>query len=391
MRVPPTGRVSRLTRLRGRRNNGVAVSAPQEPKRSPLENEHVRLGARLVPFAGWRMPVQYGGILEEHRAVRGRAGVFDISHMGEFLVSGPGASAWLEGLLTNRIADLEPGGGQYTLMCNEAGGVIDDLIAYRIGAERFLLVVNAAKIDEDRAWLEARLPAGSGGDVAFEDRSPEFAAMAVQGPDAPAVWTRALASAGLPDAGLPPRNGIADTGSGIVCRTGYTGEDGFEWFVPADEGAAWFRRFTEAGAAPCGLGARDTLRLEMGFPLNGSDLLPDRTPLEAGLGFFVDLDKPFVGAEAMRRQKDGGLPSRLAAFRMAEKGPPPRAHYPVEHDGRRVGEVTSGGLSPSLGVGIGLAYLPPAVAKPGTEIAIDVRGRRIPAEVVKKPIYRKPV
>lgn len=347
---------------------------------SPLELEHVRLGGRLVPFAGWSMPVQYSSITEEHHAVRRSAGIFDISHMGEFFVSGPGAAAWLDGLLTNRLSRLQPGQGQYTLLLNEQGGVIDDLIIYRLDAEEFFLVVNAGCVARDEEWMRARLPAEG---VVFQNRSFEFAALALQGPR-----TTALLESGFEGWDLPPRNGVRAGGSVIVCRTGYTGEDGVEIFCPVMAAAAWFQRFLDAGARPCGLGARDTLRLEMGYPLNGADLTPERTPLEAGLGRFVDLEKDFTGAEVLRRQK--GTPhDRLCGLRMTAAGPPPRAHYAVLHHGEKVGELTSGGIAPSLGgAGIGMAYVPAALARPGTRVEIDVRGRPHPAEVVARPFYR---
>ncbi|CAN5382356.1 glycine cleavage system aminomethyltransferase GcvT [soil metagenome] len=364
------------------------MSQPQGLKRSPLHQSHLDLGARIVPFAGWEMPVQYAGILQEHGAVRGSAGVFDISHMGEFFVGGEGASAWLDGILTNRLSKLEAGQGQYSLLCNERGGVIDDLIVYRLQDDTFFLVVNASKVAEDRAWLEGHLDGESG--VRLDDRSSQYAALAVQGPDAPRIYAALAPQAALPV--LPPRNGVVCSGAFLVCRTGYTGEDGFEFFCPAAEGADWLRRFVEAGAVPCGLGARDSLRLEMGYPLNGADLTPDRTPLEAGLGVFVDLDKVpgFVGSDALRAQKARGIPSRLLAFKMAGKSPPPRPHYPVLVEGEVAGEVTSGGQSPSLGIGIGMAYLPSGIASPGKQIAIDIRGRTFPAQVVKKPLYNRP-
>ena len=341
----------------------------------------------MVPFAGWNMPVQYAGITAEHLAVRSGCGIFDISHMGEFFVSGPDAAAWLNGLLTNDIATLAPGQGHYTLLLNEQGGVIDDLIAYRLGPDEFFLVVNAARRDEDRAWLEARLGSAA---VTFRDDSDEWAAMAVQGPAAPDIFKAAAESAAL-----PPRNGVARFAIAgddvILCRTGYTGEDGFEFFCQAAAGTAWWERFVAAGAVPCGLGARDTLRLEMGYPLNGNDLAPDRTPLEAGLGFFVAMDKgEFVGRAALAAQKAAGLPSRLAAIRMAPGAPPPRPSYQVLSNGESVGALASGGASPSLGCGIAMAYLPPPLATPGTALTIDIRGRQWPAEVVKKPFYRRP-
>ena len=341
----------------------------------------------MVPFAGWNMPVQYAGISAEHLAVRSSCGIFDISHMGEFFVTGPEATAWLNGLLTNNTARLQPGEGQYTLLLNEAGGVIDDLIAYRLGADEWFLVVNAARLDEDHAWLVRHAIPG----ITFRDESPHWAAMAIQGPRAPGVFAAMTSGA----ASLPPRNGAVsvqlDGTTCLVCRTGYTGEDGFEFFCPAADAMTWWQRALDAGATPCGLGARDTLRLEMGFPLNGNDLAPHRTPLEAGLGFFVDMEKgPFTGRDALAQQKAAGLTSRLAAIRMAPGAPPPRPHYPVIHAGETIGELCSGGVSPSLGTGIAMAYLPTAATAPGTTVEIEIRGNRWPAEIVRKPFYRKP-
>lgn len=344
---------------------------------SPLEVVHARLGAKLVPFAGWLMPVQYTSITEEHQAVRTHAGVFDISHMGEVVVAGPGAETWLNRMLAGNVAKLKDGEGQYTFLLNERGGVIDDLIIYRVEPQHYFLVVNAAKTAEDVAWLRQHLPAEG---VTLEDQSASYAAMAVQGPAAVALLDH-----------LPPRNGIKLSGSAIICRTGYTGEDGFELFCPVEAGPAWFERFVAAGAKPCGLGARDTLRLEMCYPLNGNDLSPDRTPLEASLGFFVDLDKgDFIGREVLGAQKAAGSYDRLCALRPLEKSPPLRAHYEVRDGEKVIGELCSGGISPSLGHGIGLAYLPAAYAKPGTRVDINIRGKLFAAEVVKKPFYRKP-
>lgn len=368
----------------------MSETAPLQ--RSPLHDAHLALGARLVPFAGWEMPVQYSGIVEEHRAVRGAVGVFDISHMGQFLVAGRGAEAFLNRALTNNVARLAPGQGQYTLLLNAAGGVIDDLIAYRLSEREFLLVVNASKIDEDREHLRS-LTAGD--EVRLTDISGRTGGVAVQGPRSREVLRAVLGE----DPPFPPHNTIfvstSPEGVFYLCGTGYTGEEGFEFFAPAAVIEGWFGRFVDAaraqGGLPCGLGARDTLRLEMGYPLNGNDLAPDRTPLEAGLGFFVDFEKgEFVGREALVRQKASGVATKLAGFRMTSPGPPPRAHYPVWFGGERVGEVCSGGLSPMLGQGIGMAYLPAGAAAPGRSLEIEIRGRRHPAETVKKPFYRKP-
>ncbi len=354
-------------------------------KSSPLESAHVALGAKLVSFAGWNMPIQYTSIIDEHTAVRTHCGIFDISHMGQFIVSGPTAAAWLNRMLTNNIAHLAIGQGQYTLMLNEKGGVIDDLIAYRAGENEFFLVVNASMIDEDFAWMNRHLDA----DVSLVNESDEWAGMAVQGPHSPEIFAKVC-----PGEILPLRNGIATLASGaIVCRTGYTGEDGFEFFTPAGEGIAAWEKFIAAGAKPCALGARDTLRLEMCYPLNGNDLSPERSPIEAGLGFFCDFEKgDFMGSDVLTQQKADGPAVKLTAIQYLEKGAPPRAHYPVHSaDGAVIGELASGVHSPSLGIGIGMAYLPAEFAKIGTPIHIEVRGKLCLAKVVKKPFYRRPL
>jgi len=364
------------------------MSDPAESKslkHSPLADQHARLEARMAPFAGWEMPIQYSGIVAEHRAVRESVGIFDISHMGQVRVSGDGAAGWLNGLLTNDLDALGVGQGQYTLMLNEAGGVVDDLIVYRDGDTRFFLVVNASKAEEDLDWLRSH--AGEG--VAIDDGSDAFGGIAVQGPGAVAAWEKVRGERG----DLPPRNGIArfdsDGGPLILCRTGYTGEDGFELFAPCERIGDWFRAFLEAGSEPCGLGARDTLRLEKCYPLNGSDLDERHTPLEASLGFFVKLDKavPFTGQAVLAQQNEDGLSERLAAIRQTQKGPPIRPGYAVFEPGSdtAAGRLSSGGLSPTLGCGIGMAYLPIALAKVGTPLEIEVRGRRFTAEVAKKP------
>lgn len=364
-------------------------------QRSPLHEKHLALGGRLVPFAGWEMPVQYSGIVEEHKAVRERAGVFDISHMGQFIVSGAAALDFLNHALTNDLAKLEVGQGQYTLMLNESGGVIDDLIAYRIAQNEYFLVVNASKIAEDWAHLGAlRQARDPGEELALRDISAQTAGLAIQGPRSRAVFERVFGAESV----FPERNSVfmtlQDEGFMWLCGTGYTGEEGFEFFMPAGASHAWFDMILEAaraeGGLPCGLGARDTLRLEMGYPLNGNDLAPDKTPLEAGLAFFVELDKEdFTGKAALLAQKAAGLPGKLAAFKMTGAAPPPRPHYPVYAGGEVAGEVASGTQSPSLGCGIGMAYLPPAAALIGGRIEIEIRGRRFPAEVVKKPFLRR--
>jgi len=346
----------------------------------------------MVPFAGWEMPVQYAGIVEEHKAVRSAVGVFDISHMGQFLISGKGAEAFLNRTLTNDVSKLTPGQGHYTLLLNERGGVVDDLIAYRTSEREFFLVVNAARIDADWTQFEKQLTAAD--EVAMANASDFTAGLAVQGPRSREVFQRVFQGAAL----FPARNTLlitmTESGPMWLCGTGYTGEEGFEFFLPAEKSVSWFRSLLDAvkaeGGVPCGLGARDTLRLEMGYPLYGNDLGEGRTPLQAGLGSFVAMEKgDFTGREALAAQMAGGLPDRLAAFRMTAAAPPPRAHYPVFHAGETVGEVCSGTQSPSLGSGIGMAYLPARLATPGTQVEIEVRGRKFPAEIVKKPFYRK--
>jgi aminomethyltransferase len=355
-----------------------------EPKNSPLLAAHVALGAKIVPFAGWNMPVQYTSIMDEHTTVRTQCGIFDISHMGQFIVRGEKAAAWLNGLLTNNIEKLGVGQGQYTLLLNENGGVIDDLIAYRAGETEFFLVVNASMIDEDFAWMAAKLEDG----ISLENESDQWAGMAVQGPTSSAIFTSIF-----PGEPLPPRNGISKMADGsVVCRTGYTGEDGFEFFSLAADGIRHWEKFLAGGAKACGLGSRDSLRLEMGYPLNGNDLSPERSPIEAGLGFFCDLDKgEFVGRTTLAKQKADGPAVRLTGIRYLEKGAPPRSHYPVvSAEGQVIGELASGVLSPSLMTGIGMAYLPTAFSKIGTLLSIEVRGKLFPAEVVKKPFYQVP-
>jgi aminomethyltransferase len=360
------------------------------PQKTPLYEEHVRLGARMVPFAGWLMPVQYTSIVEEHQAVRNNVGIFDISHMGQLVAEGTPAREWLNGMLTNNIDKLEIGTGQYTFLLNERAGIIDDLIVYRIGEQSFLLVVNAARAEEDFAWLQKHLRAH----VNLDNRTADFGGVAIQGPRLLELFHALFGR----DTQPPPRNAIADLpfdGTKVtVARTGYTGEDGIEVFFRASDAVKFWNAALEKGKAfgikPCGLGARDTLRLEMCYPLNGSDLSPERNPIEAGLGFFVDLTKSnFIGREVLLRAKETGAREKLVPFRMKEKGPPPRPHYAVFQNGERIGEVTSGTLSPSLNWGIGMAYVSAAHAKTGSQIDIEIRGQKFPAIIEKKPLYNK--
>ncbi len=355
-----------------------------EPARhTVLHDIQKAAGARCINFGGWEMPVQFTSILDEHQTVRTACGIFDISHMGEVFVSGPGALAWLQHMLANDLAKCPVGGSQYTFLLNERGGVIDDLIVYRLADSDFLLLVNASKIAEDVAWLRKHAVA----DVHIDDRSDAMSALAVQGPESGRVFEAMFGD------GMPERNTFVqierDGHEIIAAGTGYTGESGFEMFFPNALAADLWAQALAFGAKPCGLGARDTLRLEMCYPLNGSDLSPDRTPLEAGLGIFVALEKPgFIGCGALAAQKAAGLPSRLAAIRITENSPPARAHYRVLADGAIVGETTSGAFSPSLGTGIAMAYLPPHIATPGQDLQIDIRGRAFASKVEKKPFYR---
>jgi aminomethyltransferase len=343
----------------------------------------------MVDFGGWSMPVQYSGIIDEHNTVRSGLGVFDISHMGQFFAEGPGALDWLNDVLANNAGRLAVGECQYTFLLNDAGGVIDDLIVYRIGEERYLMVVNAAKVDEDFAWMQSHLPAG----VTFQNRSADFAGLAVQGPRSAQLFDTFFQG----KYSRPARNEILslniDGETYYVARTGYTGEDGFEVFCPVDRAVkSWndiLRKGAEFGIKPCGLGARDTLRLEMCYPLNGSDLSPETTPIEAGLSIFVDLQKPrFIGRDALLRQKQEGVKRRLVPFKMTDASPPPRSHYAVFKGDRKIAETTSGTLSPTLKIGIGMAYIPTEFARINEQIEVEIRGKRFPAVIEKKPLHR---
>lgn len=342
-------------------------------KRTPLYARHRAQGAKMIPFGGWELPVQFTSIVEEHRAVREQAGVFDISHMGEIVVAGPHAESVLNRLLTNDVRRLAPGQAQYTLMCHEHGGVVDDLIVYRLQPTVFLLVVNAARVEADFVWMNAH--AGQG--VVLENASDRYAALALQGPHAARLLPEAADLASFQIASR-----VVDGHTCHIARTGYTGEDGFELLCEPAAAEPLWDLLLQRGAVPCGLGARDTLRLEMGYPLYGQDLTENTTPIEAGLKRFVCLDKDFIGRQALQQP-----PARkLVAFRMERGAPPPRPHYRILGPTAPVGEVTSGTHSPSLQCGIGLGYVP----VPVTEIAIEIRGRPYPATIQPRPLYRKP-
>lgn len=355
---------------------------------TPLNDEHVSLGGKMVPFAGYSMPVQYpSGITAEHRAVREACGLFDVSHMGEFIVQGPGALDLVQRVSVNDAERVEVGQAQYSAMCLETGCVIDDLIIYRL-EDRYMLVVNASNMGKDWAWVERH---ARDFDVEIENVSSATALLALQGPEAREVL-RPLASLDVDDvkyyrfaegevAGVPA----------IISGTGYTGEDGFELYVAADRAAELWRSLLEAGEGvgilPAGLGARDSLRLEVGYALYGNDLDEEHTTLESGLGWVTKLDKgDFVGRGALARQKEEGVPRRLVGLRLTGKGFP-RPGYDVVSEGEVVGRVTSGTVSPTLGYGVALGYVPTELSKPDTPVQIDARGRLVEAVVQRPPFY----
>ena len=343
-------------------------------RRTPLFDRHVALGARMVPFAGYEMPVQYEGVIEEHKAVRTDAGAFDVSHMGEIHVDGPTAQAFLQEMLSNNIDRVEDGHAQYTLLTNEFGGIVDDLIAYRLGLGQFYLVVNASNREPVFTWLKELEPRG----CEVRDASDEYGLVAVQGP-------RSLERLGLPDApAFTHAMGELDGIEVMIARTGYTGEAGVELCCAEDDAGELWDAVMARGVTPCGLGARDTLRLEVCYPLHGNDITPETDAISAGLGWACALDTEFTGVDVLRRIKEEGPRRKLAPFVMEERAVP-RQGMPIGGGG----EVTSGTHSPMLDVGIGMGYVPSALASADTELVIDVRGKPRRARVVKKPIYRK--
>jgi glycine cleavage system T protein (aminomethyltransferase) len=362
-------------------------------KRTPLFDVHRALGARFVEFGGWEMPVQYTSILEEHRAVRERAGLFDVSHMGEFRVEGPGALDLLQGWVPNDVARLGIDQALYTQICRPDGGTLDDLLIYRLGDDRYMVVVNASTREQDWAWLSEYASVRAGFTLA--DVTDETGLVALQGPLAQTIL-QPLTTTNLADikyyhctrgeaAGIPA----------IISRTGYTGEDGFELYHSAADGPRLWRSLMEAGREhgllPAGLGARDTLRLEAGYCLYGHELTEDITPLEAGLGWTIKLDKgvDFVGREALAREKSEGLRRKLVGIELRERGVP-RAGYAILRDGQRIGELTSGTLSPTLNKPIGMGFVPPEHAAAGADIAIEIRGKAVAATIVPLPFYHRP-
>jgi aminomethyltransferase len=354
-----------------------------ELKRTSLYDEHVAAGARLVPFAGWEMPVQYEGVAAEHAAVRERAGMFDVSHMGQIGTSGPDAKAFLQRAVSNDVDKLAEGGAQYSCLCAPDGGILDDLFSYLLGDGTYLTVSNAANHETDLAAFRER---AEGFDAEVADLAPANAMIAVQGPEARGI-VASLASAELPARMHTARLEVAGA-EALVCGTGYTGEDGVEILLAPEAAPALWRELLAAGVAPCGLGARDTLRLEVCFHLHGNDMGPDRNPIEAGLGWCCKEETGFVGSEAVAAARANGPAEKLVAFAIDGRGIP-RAGNPILADGDPAGTVTSGTFSPSLGIGIGMGYVRAELADPGRRIEIDVRGRIREAEIRAKPLYRK--
>ena len=357
----------------------------------PLHDTHVALGAKIVPFAGYQMPVRYSSDIEEHNTVRRGVGIFDVSHMGEFRVSGPGAFDLVQRVTSNDVAALTDGKIQYSCLPNETGGIVDDLLVYRMREDEYFLVVNASNIDKDWAWISARNTGGA----RMENVSDDLALFAVQGPRAVAalqsLTSEALSAITYYTFRVGTFAGVDDV---IISATGYTGSGGFELYIPAARATEVWEKILAAGAAeglkPIGLGARDTLRLEMGFCLYGNDIDDTTSPLEAGLGWITKFapGNDFTNRPALEEQKKNGLTRKLVAFEMRETGIP-RAHYPLtDPDGNAIGEVTSGTQSPSLGRGIGMGYVKTEFSKPGTEICVQVRGRSLKAEVVKLPFWK---
>jgi aminomethyltransferase len=362
-------------------------------KRTPLYPVYAQWGSpKLIDFGGWELPVQFSGIQQEHAAVREKAGLFDVSHMGEFRVEGPDAEAFLQRMTTNNVRQLAEGKCQYSLMCYPDGGVVDDLLIYRLAPDRFMLVVNAANTDKDWEWLQQHAV----GNVTFRNISDETALIALQGP-ASAEILRDMGLASITELGSFRFASVKLDGGAecLVSRTGYTGEDGFEFYIPAERAVWLWERLLKSGErhglVPAGLGARDTLRFEACLPLYGQELSPSISPLEAGLGSFVKLSKDaeFIGKEALAKQKAEGVPRRIVGIEMLERGIP-RSHYEVFNArGDRIGEVTTGTQSPTLKKNIGLALVAAEYADLGTRLYVDIRGKRLLAEVVPTPFVKK--
>ncbi|MFN5514878.1 MAG: glycine cleavage system aminomethyltransferase GcvT [Cyanobacteriota bacterium] len=361
------------------------MTSPNAPLRTPLFDLIQKQGAKFTSFAGWEMPIQFTSLQQEHQAVRHSAGLFDISHMGKFTVEGEGVLASLQGLVPSDLSRLAPGLAQYTVLLNEQGGILDDIIIYSQSPNRAVLIVNAATRAQDWDWFQSHLPA-----LQWQDLSGDKVLLALQGPQALGLL-QSLLEINLETL---PRFGHLQTELAgetlFIARTGYTGEDGAEIMVSPAGGRRLWTRLLELGAVPCGLGARDTLRLEAAMALYGQDLTPNTTPLEAGLGWVVQLQSgaDFIGRSALLAQKEGGVPRKLVGLQMQDRAIP-RHGYPIYSGAELVGEVASGTLSPTLGIPIALGYVPSAVSAVGQALDIEVRGKRHPAKVVKKPFYRR--
>jgi aminomethyltransferase len=361
-------------------------------QRTPLFDQHQELGARLVPFAGWEMPVQYSGVIEEHRAVRERAGLFDVSHMGEFTCVGDGALDFLQSMVPNDVAKLVENQALYSQLCHPDGGTVDDLLIYSTGKNEYMLVVNAGTMEKDWAWLTEH--AAGREDVTLTNISNRTGLIALQGPRAEAILQPLT---GTPLSDIAYYHSQPGVVAGISCRisrTGYTGEDGFELYSAWDDTPALWNAVLSAGAPhgllPAGLGARDTLRLEAGYCLYGHELTDEISPLEAGLGWTVKLNKgaDFIGREALLAQKTNGLPRKLVGIKLLERGVP-REGYPILRGGERIGALTSGTMLPTVGIAAGLGYVAPADAQPDAEVAVEIRGKAVPATFAALPFYKR--
>lgn len=360
-------------------------------KRTPLYETHVKLGAKIVPFAGWQMPLSYTGVTDEHQTVRTAAGLFDISHMGRFELSGKGAEAYLEQITPGPVHKMQRGSAQYSMLLNENGGILDDIYLYKRGVDRFYVIVNAANLDKDFKWMTQHLPAG----ITLQNVSGETAMLALQGPKSWEVLVQIIpfgkseiALRTFIETELVPARGA----KALIARTGYTGEKGYELVVPAEVAETVWNALLDAGKEmkikPAGLGARDTLRLEMGYPLYGHDMTEETTPIEADLERFVDFEKSFIGKEVLVRQREKGLQRKLIGFELLTGGVPREGH-PIYSDQKEIGKVSSGNFSPSLRKGIGMGYVDARYSEEGSEVLIDIRGNATPATIVKRPFYKK--
>lgn len=363
------------------------MAETKEMRRTPLHGRHLSARARMVEFADHELPAHYSGVMDEHAAVRERVGVFDVSHMGEIALEGKGAPEAADLLVSNRLASLENGRACYTGVLTEQGTFVDDVIAYRINDERVLLCVNAVNREKVLAHVKANAP----GSIEVRDESDDWAQVAVQGPEAVALVDNLASETTLTSL---KRFRFTETkvagATAMVARTGYTGEDGFELFCSSDDATSLWDAITEVGAIPCGLGARDTLRLEAGLALYGNDIDEEHSPLEAGMGWTVKLDKgDFIGRDALVRQKEGGVARRLVGFELIARGVPRNGMAILDESGRTVGKVTSGTMSPTLKKPIGMAYVPSSLSEPGTPIRVDIRGRPAEAKVVAMPFYKR--